>query len=291
VNGKCTNVHRILKKILVFLHHSKDNICKDIELKILKNEILILESFIINGDDRNILVVIEHRIWGNCRFLSHSETMRLFQYAAVRAEIDIRYSGGFNPRPRLSLPLPRPVGIEADNDLLCIRIVAEEPSSLDIETIMSKLRLQIPAGCELISGRRAESFPVPQQATYYFAIKQCVFQDQIFREKLEGSAERLMARDIIILQRQQDSKGFRTKDIDVRPYLDSIKFDDNGIAVECIINPCGTIRVEEVIKLIGIDAEILARPVRRTHIKWRFDRLNKEQDILEDTIDVQRDVN
>ncbi|MBW7991664.1 MAG: DUF2344 domain-containing protein, partial [Planctomycetes bacterium] len=61
--------------------------------------------------NETIMLVIKFRIGGPLRFISHAQTLSVFQRACVRAGIEIRYSQGFNPRPRLSLPLPRPVGV------------------------------------------------------------------------------------------------------------------------------------------------------------------------------------
>ena len=42
----------------------------------------------------------------------------------IRAGIEVRYSEGFNPRIKMSLPFPRSVGIEADDELLCVSLPA-----------------------------------------------------------------------------------------------------------------------------------------------------------------------
>ncbi|MBN2271219.1 MAG: DUF2344 domain-containing protein, partial [Sedimentisphaerales bacterium] len=63
-------------------------------------------------------MLLKFRIWGNLRFLSHAETMKVFQRACARAGLDVAHTEGFNPRPRLSLPLPRSVGVESDEELL-----------------------------------------------------------------------------------------------------------------------------------------------------------------------------
>ena len=68
------------------------------------------------------LLVIKFKIGGNLRFLSHAQTLMVFRRACIRAGIKIQYSQGFNPRPRLSLPLPRPVGVASDDELLCLRV-------------------------------------------------------------------------------------------------------------------------------------------------------------------------
>ena len=110
--------------------------------------------------DKSILVLVKHKVYGNLRFLSHAETLRVFQRACVRADIKIHYSQGFNPRPKLSLPLPRSVGVEADDDLLCLRVksIGAIDNQLDClglpfdnDQLKSRLSAQLPVGCELLS--------------------------------------------------------------------------------------------------------------------------------------------
>ena len=72
------------------------------------------------------------------RFLSHAETMRLFQRACVRAGVKVAYSQGYNPHQRMSLVLPRSVGVESDDELLCLWL-AEGHTGIDAEALKSAL--------------------------------------------------------------------------------------------------------------------------------------------------------
>ena len=68
------------------------------------------------------------------------------------------YSEGFNPRPKLSLPLPRSVGIEVDDDLFCLRTetsIDEQESDL-CTLVKTRLSEQLPDGFELLTVRKAE---------------------------------------------------------------------------------------------------------------------------------------
>ena len=61
------------------------------------------------------------------KFISHLDIMRLWQRAFHRAEIALAYSEGFNPRPRISLAAPLPVGVTSEAelmDVLCGRQVS-----------------------------------------------------------------------------------------------------------------------------------------------------------------------
>jgi len=218
----------------------------------------------IAASDGIILVVIKFSIGGNLRFLSHAETLKLFQRACARAGIKIRYSQGFNPRPKLSLPLPRSVGVEADDDLLCIKVESPAPWS---ETKQFKARLsgQLPDGCELLEVRAVEaktSFQ-PLAATYILAVR-----PEHVNKELKNRIKRLLASESLNIQRRINARA-NTRNVDVRPFLKSIEFDDRNILVECKISLAGSIRVEEILTLLELDVEKLAVPVRRTSVQWQ----------------------
>ena len=230
------------------------------------------------------MLVIKFRIRGSLRFLSHAEMLKVFQRACIRARIRIQHSQGFNPRPKLSLPLPRSVGIETDDDLLCLQVHCDDglvPHDLDdpraagcASRIKASLSEQLPAGCELISLSLAKpktSFQ-PCLATYVLPIRQEYVDD-----KLTARIKRLLASESLNLQRQIDVRKSirlrgptcRFRNVDVRPFLKSIELDDKGIVVECVITSAGSIRVDEISNLLELDAEKLAGAVRRTNIEWK----------------------
>jgi radical SAM-linked protein len=202
--------------------------------------------------------------------------LRLFQRACVRAGIEIQYSQGFNPRPRLSLPLPRPVGVASDDELLCLRVhkstSAQEHKGTSAQ-VHKSISAQVPEGCELLSvnvAKAGASFQ-PCSVTYVLAVRK-----EYLNEELKATIKRLLASESINLQRQIDKRKSRIenqesriKNIDVRGFLKSIELDGNSIIVECKISSAGSIRVEEILKLLELDVEKLASPIRRTSVQWQ----------------------
>jgi radical SAM-linked protein len=215
------------------------------------------------------LLVIKFKIGGSLRFLSHAETVKLFQRACVRADINMQYSRGFNPRPRLSLPLPRTVAVESDDDLLCLRVNRDmnEPQVTDYESrIKDKLSGHLPRDCELLSVEVAEanaSFQ-PATATYIFTVPPGYLNAEV-----KAAVEALLEGESCHLRRRMGAKHPKFKNVDVRPFLKSIKTDDTTIVVECNISSAGTIRVEEILKLLTLNAEKLSAPIRRTSVQWQ----------------------
>ncbi len=232
-----------------------------------------------DGDAKSILVLVKFKIRANLRFLSHAEVLKVFQRACVRTGIKMQYSQGFNPRPKLSLPLPRSVGVETDDDLLCLRIdrgtsAQAHKSISDLCTSMkTKLSEQLPENFELVSVEmtKAKSAPQPRAATYVLDVRQ-----EYVNEKLKARIERVLASESLNVQRRIHGKDSRLKaedrrqrTVDVRGFLESIELDERGIVVECKISSAGSIRVEEILKLLELDVENLAAPVRRTNVQWR----------------------
>jgi len=129
--------------------------------------------------------------------------LRVFQRACVRAGIEIQYSQGFNPRPKLSLPLPRPVGVASDDELLCLRCSTARCPAEILDTrcsmlngrsdlcdlVKATLSKQLPEGCELFSVNVAQpgtSFQ-PCSATYVLAVQQ-----EYLNEQLKTTIEQLL---------------------------------------------------------------------------------------------------
>ncbi|MCM1253089.1 MAG: TIGR03936 family radical SAM-associated protein [Clostridium sp.] len=60
--------------------------------------------------------------YGSMKFIGHLDVMRFFQKAIRRADIDIKYSEGFNPHQIMSFAAPLGVGIESRGEYLDIEI-------------------------------------------------------------------------------------------------------------------------------------------------------------------------
>ncbi len=54
------------------------------------------------------------------KFISHLDIMRLWHRAFNRAGIQLAYSEGFNPHPRMSLAAPLALGVTSEAELMDI---------------------------------------------------------------------------------------------------------------------------------------------------------------------------
>jgi hypothetical protein len=171
--------------------------------------------------------------------------------------------------------LPRPVGVASDDEMLCIQI--ENDTSVDEDCISIKARdsikAQLPQGLELFSVNifKANTSFQPCSAKYILRVKK-----QYLCEELEATIKGLLASERLDVQRRIIKRKSRigarasaVKNINVRDFLESIELEHNSIIVQSKITPAGSIRIEEILSLLGLDMEKLASPIRRTGVQWR----------------------
>ena len=77
---------------------------------------------------------------GSLMYISHLDLSKTMQRIMVRADIDIWYSEGFNPQPRVVFAVPLPVGVESDCEYLDIKI----NSPMELDEIKNRISRNFP---------------------------------------------------------------------------------------------------------------------------------------------------
>ena len=223
-----------------------------------------MESKNITTAVKTIITLVKFRIYGNLRFLSHAETLTLFQRACTRAGINLCYSKGYNPRPKMSLPLPRTVGIESADDILALQIELPEQKAFDTDHLKSMLTNQLPQGCELLDVTTSEpkTSIQPTAATYELPIR-----NQHVTDELKSSIDKALQSETLYVKRRT-KKTHRTREIDIRKFIKTIDLRKNDITVECNITPTGTVRPDEILNLLKLDYQKISAPISRKNVKW-----------------------
>ena len=83
---------------------------------------------------------------GTAVWISHLDLMRLFQRAFARANLPLKHTQGFNPRPSVSIALPLSVGLESVCELLDFEVegnfTPEEITKRLNETLIDGVRVR-----------------------------------------------------------------------------------------------------------------------------------------------------
>lgn len=210
--------------------------------------------------------IADYTMKGRLAYLSHQETMTLFQRAMTRARVPLIYSGGFNPHPHLSIPLPRSVGVQSDAERLCAVVgFAESPEA---ESLRQSVMKQLPEGCVLLETSLAAGKTACQPVGYRlrFLLNETI--DTAVCEHIQHCITDYLSGQPIVIQRYLAKKNIY-KPLDIAPFVERVEFGNNNrIDVRCRVSQEGTVRVDELMQWLKLNAEHLQEPVRRTEIYW-----------------------
>lgn len=74
------------------------------------------------NSERSFPLLFSYRKEGKASFISHINMMRLFEMAFQRANIDVAFTQGYNPKPRMEFLNPLTTGLSGSNELVLINI-------------------------------------------------------------------------------------------------------------------------------------------------------------------------
>ncbi len=95
---------------------------------------------------------IKFRKQGAMKFIGHLDIMRYFQKVMRRADVDIRYSGGFSPHQIMSFAAPLGVGLLSNGEYLDIEVNSTDSSA----EMVRRMNAVMSEGMEVISYRRLD---------------------------------------------------------------------------------------------------------------------------------------
>ncbi|MBN1513840.1 MAG: DUF2344 domain-containing protein [Phycisphaerae bacterium] len=197
---------------------------------------------------------------GDIKYLSHQDMLRMFTRALVRASFPVRFTQGFNPRPRLSLPLPRPVGVASDAECLVLELTDELPEG----ELASRLQEQMPAGVRIRAARRL-------QPTQRYLPTRVQYRVQIERSDVSGlcrNVRDLLATESVVIDRRTGESS-PSRRVDIRPFIDRIDIADESLVMVLHVTPHGSVRPSEVLSALGMKDEAILNRVRRIEVQWQ----------------------
>jgi radical SAM-linked protein len=205
-------------------------------------------------------LALRYAIGGDLRFISHQDTLRMFRRAFARADLPLRHSEGFNPHPKLSIVLPRPVGVASDAELL----VAELESEIqDLQSFEDRLAAQLPQGARCLSTATMDDRDriVVEAATYRVPLEDCD------RSRVGAAVCEFLASKVWQIERTHPKRG--TRRLDIRGFVTDVTVGDDQVEWRQDVSQDGTARVNEVLSALSIPAEEHLHQVVRAHVAYR----------------------
>ena len=185
------------------------------------------------------------------RFISHLDIIRLWHRALRRAGIELAYSEGFNPHPRISLAVPLALGVTSEAELMDVWLV----KFISPHSFISCISQQLPPGIEIIQVYQAAlTLPSLQSQVRYVEYRVEVTAKE-GAEYITQSLASLLEKEHLPWQHQRDTGP---KSYDLRALIDDLWLDswhnDYGvIGMRLRCDSSGSGRPEQVVKALGLN--------------------------------------
>ena len=171
---------------------------------------------------------LRFRKTGRAIYISHLDLMQVIQRSFSRAELELKYSEGFNPHPQISIALPMSLGTASLCEILDFKLKTDvEPSR-----IPALLNAALPEGIEVM-----ECYEPQNKITglkYLQVVGRFEYDTRSADEMAEGLSRFYERAEIVITRRTKRGEG----ESDIRAAIHSIAFtpSDTRVKVEAVIS-------------------------------------------------------
>ncbi len=196
-------------------------------------------------------------IQGDLRFLSHRDLLRAMERITARANLPVTYSQGFNPRQKLSLACPRPVGVTSLDDPLIFAL--DEP--MEADELLARLNDASPEAIRFLSAETMETRRPPRPTRNRMEL--AIPPDKL--QTVKTNLNEISTVSAWPIERKVSVKRGRhtMRSIDIRPMVENLRLEGETLRFTLVRHGDLWARPGEVLRLLGLDDRVdLARVVR-----------------------------
>ena len=174
------------------------------------------------------LIRVKYKKEDEMIFISHLDLQRLLQRAFRRAKINLSYSEGFNPHPKMSYGNALALGVESQGEYVDIEI----EDDIEVKEFLERINEQLPDGIKFVKGQEID----PKTPSLSSII---VYGEYIFNIDLEVPLSKefvksrvlnfVKSKEIIITKKNKKGKKV---EVDIRPMIrnfDLVSLEDNRV--------------------------------------------------------------
>ncbi len=187
------------------------------------------------------------------KYISHLDLMRLWERTLRRVCVPLDYSQGFNPRPKMAVAAPLPVGFTSRGEVMDI-ILERRISPYNFA---KGLAPHLPPGLELLSVEDIYPKLPSLQSQVHAAEYRVIVASDGPQEEMEGKllAERVQQ----LLSAEQLLRHRRGKDYDLRPLIEDLWIEGKEaggwvLGMRLRAGSRGAGRPDEVLDALGLAA-------------------------------------
>jgi len=178
-------------------------------------------------------VRLSFKVEGPARYLSQLDFLGAFERALRRADIPVRMSEGFNPRPKLSFPLARPVGVASRGEVCEIELSCP----LGLAHLVTALDAELPEGVSILHAK----FVAPNDKARADGVRY-TFRFRTAQEAAKLPVSTFLARAEYPLVREG-----RKRTLDARRLVRGMERRGDTLVVDVEAAPDGSLRPQEIL--------------------------------------------
>lgn len=183
-------------------------------------------------------------------YVSVLELGKIWERSLRRAGMPLKYSQGYNPRPKLHFAAPLPVGCGSEADLMDVWLEAP----VDAETMRAELVDAVPPDLSVID---VQVVPEDDAALseQLVAAEYRVWLRDAPRDVVESAVMDFLASASLALPKR--GRKYRGKTYDLRPLIEALYLEDapvpwSGLGMRLHARPGATGRPDEVLKALNL---------------------------------------
>lgn len=212
---------------------------------------------------------------GDMIYISHLDVQRLLQRAFRRANVELAFSQGFNPHPKMSYGNALALGVESYGEYVDIEI----KDDIGSQELMDRINNQLPDGMqfekciELEGGERALAANI-MFGDYELEIENI---NKLDEETVLKNLEKLKNSESILTTRRNKKK--KIVEVDIRPLIKTIdikKADNEKIVVSSILatgskqNLNTNVFVPKLLEYLDIEMDPLDVDIKRNNLYFEI---------------------
>lgn len=161
---------------------------------------------------------------GNLKYISHLDWLGTFYKVIKRCNLDIAFSQGFNPSPKISASVALPIFVESEGEFFDIEIY----NNIEEQDLKNLLEKNLPTGAQIIQIQKiTKNTPKIDQLVFWGKYKAQLQDNSLAKiEDLRYKINELMNKNEFFISKA-NKKGLLTQ-INIRPSIKSIDIDESG---------------------------------------------------------------
>lgn len=178
---------------------------------------------------------------GDLKWISHRDLARVWERLLRRANLQLAFSEGFHPKPKISFPSALALGVEALDEIVELELMDE----VEVDKVRQDVEKQCPEGMEIIE------FSSPQYALGKAKVIATCYRIELPVELQESANEKIseaMQLDEIVFQREK-----RTVSCQVSDPSFSLAIQDGKLEFSLPNDPQGAVKATEILELLGVE--------------------------------------